>query len=422
MYFTNIKSLSGLKRQYRKLAMENHPDRGGDTAVMQAINEEFKRLFVIWKDLPDTETDNGYGSDGDGMSASEYVSHVYSEYRWEGENYKRYKEYSTKRICEHIRTWLKETYPSYKFSVTKDGYQSINVALMAADFYPFKDKEKLHGDIRNYSLRDDGEDSPLTDRCREVMRNVKAFVDSWNFDDSDIQTDYFCTNFYEDISIGTYGKSFEYRPISLKSTQPTYRRKVGPVEKAVRDAMGAGNAFLQEKKYDGGKWVVDTESPFYLCKNDENHYPVWYSQPSLLRTRLEKLAAVGIEVKCVRRKIILVGYSAELTAALAAEKAEEDKKEKAFYEALASGGRKTPAAGKKTAQKEKETASPLGNSSVEIIEYSEKAVAVKGDTKPLAELLKSLGGKFNPRLSFGPGWIFSKSKEPKLREALAMAS
>ena len=45
---------------------------------------------------------------------------------------------------------------------------------------------------------------------------------------------------------------------------------------------------------------------------------------------------------------------------------------------------------------------------VHIIDYSEKAFAVIGDTKIIKETLKELGGKFNAKLSCGAGWIFSK--------------
>lgn len=47
---------------------------------------------------------------------------------------------------------------------------------------------------------------------------------------------------------------------------------------------------------------------------------------------------------------------------------------------------------------------------VQIIDYSEKAFAVIGDTKPLKDELKNMGGKFNFRLTCGAGWIFSKTK------------
>lgn len=57
---------------------------------------------------------------------------------------------------------------------------------------------------------------------------------------------------------------------------------------------------------------------------------------------------------------------------------------------------------------------------VEIIDYSEKALAVVGNTRPIADTLKALGGRFNARLSCGAGWIFSKRKEAELRAALAL--
>lgn len=54
----------------------------------------------------------------------------------------------------------------------------------------------------------------------------------------------------------------------------------------------------------------------------------------------------------------------------------------------------------------------------QIIDYSEKAIALVGDTKAIKEQLKQLGGRFNPKLSCGAGWIFSKKKEDELRAML----
>ncbi len=53
-----------------------------------------------------------------------------------------------------------------------------------------------------------------------------------------------------------------------------------------------------------------------------------------------------------------------------------------------------------------------------IIDYSEKAIAVVGDTITIKDELKKLGGRFNPRLSCGAGWIFSKKVEEKLKALL----
>ena len=55
---------------------------------------------------------------------------------------------------------------------------------------------------------------------------------------------------------------------------------------------------------------------------------------------------------------------------------------------------------------------------IQVIDYSEKAIAIVGETKAIKETLKTLGGRFNAHLTCGAGWIFSKTKEATLREAL----
>jgi hypothetical protein len=58
----------------------------------------------------------------------------------------------------------------------------------------------------------------------------------------------------------------------------------------------------------------------------------------------------------------------------------------------------------------------------EIVDYSEKAIALFGDTKAIKDLLSAMGGKFNPRLTYRDskkaGWIFSRTKRTGLEEVL----
>lgn len=42
MYFKECQTVVDIKSLFRKLAMENHPDRGGSTEVMQEINAQYQ--------------------------------------------------------------------------------------------------------------------------------------------------------------------------------------------------------------------------------------------------------------------------------------------------------------------------------------------------------------------------------------------
>jgi hypothetical protein len=59
-----------------------------------------------------------------------------------------------------------------------------------------------------------------------------------------------------------------------------------------------------------------------------------------------------------------------------------------------------------------------------IVDYSEKAIAVFGDTRPVKDQLKALGGHFNPKLTHEGGkrvgWIFSKQTEQEVRNLLTI--
>ena len=48
-YFVNCKNLDELKKAYKAAAMKNHPDMGGDTATIQAINAEYEARFEVLK-------------------------------------------------------------------------------------------------------------------------------------------------------------------------------------------------------------------------------------------------------------------------------------------------------------------------------------------------------------------------------------
>ena len=49
-----------------------------------------------------------------------------------------------------------------------------------------------------------------------------------------------------------------------------------------------------------------------------------------------------------------------------------------------------------------------------VIDYTNKCIVVTGDTKPIKNELKDLGGKYNPNLATGPGWVFKVEERDKV--------
>ena len=64
--------------------------------------------------------------------------------------------------------------------------------------------------------------------------------------------------------------------------------------------------------------------------------------------------------------------------------------------------------------------------SINIVNYSEKSIAVLGETKPLREHLSAIGGKWNPSLTHNgekvAGWIFVSSKRDEVKKVLTSYS
>lgn len=300
-YFQNITGLAELKKQYRVLAIAHHPDKGGSVEVMQQINAEFTKLYAIWKnDTTSSANASGYDTDYAGATAREYADYVYNEYRWTGSNYKGQR---APEVVELVRQWLKETYPRYKFSVTRTNYNSIRIALMQADFEAFTEESgvKAYVDINHFYI---DEETQLTERAREVMQNVCAFVQSYNFDNSDPMTDYFCKNFYLSLSVGTYKKPYRTTLPRLrcrKGDEPAvFRHPEGPAHKAIRQALnGARFGFLDSRRTNS-RMVLGTDS--FRSDGKTSFWPKEYSSAKTAQKRIDKLSSVGIRCR-------LTGYN-----------------------------------------------------------------------------------------------------------------
>ena len=323
-YFQNIHSLAELKKQYRALAIQHHPDKGGSTETMQQINAEFAQLYAVWKnDTTVSSAASGYVSDYTGATAEEYANAVYNEYRWTGSNY---KGQHAPEVVELVRQWLKKTYPRYKFSVRRSDYNSIHISLMQADFEAFTAASgvKTYADINHYHI---DSETDLTERTREVMKNVRAFVQSYNFDDSDPMTDYFQTNFYLNLSIGTYKKPYRTSLPKLRCRRgdepPVFKHPEGPAHKAIRQALdGARFGFFGSRRA-AGRMVLGTNS--FRPDGKTSFWPKDYSSAKTAQKRIDKLSAAGIRCRLTGYNgghIEFLGYTDSTRVALEKERAE----------------------------------------------------------------------------------------------------
>ena len=59
-YFSNCKTIEEAKRLYHKLAVQNHPDLGGNLEIMQAINNEYDIIAEQLKNIHESSTGEQY--------------------------------------------------------------------------------------------------------------------------------------------------------------------------------------------------------------------------------------------------------------------------------------------------------------------------------------------------------------------------
>ena len=153
---------------------------------------------------------------------------MYNEYRWKGRNY---KGQHAPEIVGLVRAWLRETYRDTS-SLSDGRITPIHIRLMKADFEAFtKESEKFKAcQPPSYPFRQilDGQGKGCNDEYLD-------FIMSYNFDDSAPMTDYFHTNFYLTLGIGSYKQPYKVEPPKLGKDKPeVFKHPEGPAHKAMR--------------------------------------------------------------------------------------------------------------------------------------------------------------------------------------------
>lgn len=220
-YFANIVDLESLKREFKRLALANHPDRGGDTATMQEINAEYDAAFARLK----VEYNSTHPERPTEETAESTRRHFYTQNGWEGSRYESGR--SLKEIAQLVRKFVKDAFPAYRFSVrTKYASmcQSLSVEMTESPAPVVKTLDEMTDDDVNEIIRQASrlnewplaswtdaearaaiaqlwEREPsmyriLTERAAATAAEVDAYVESYNYSDCDGMQDYFDVNFY----------------------------------------------------------------------------------------------------------------------------------------------------------------------------------------------------------------------------------
>lgn len=170
------------------------------------------------------------------------IENSYSGRGWQGVNYK--DNLSVKDIAKIIRHELKQKYKNAKFSITTDGNylaSNIDITLVADNKTPYNDIETIKNSegfkkyVEYWNMTDkeieteiehiDSEitkfdrthninqyhidsDYLLNDYAKEMFSYIVDLCNSFNYNDSDSQVDYYDVGFYMDLRIGKYDKHF----------------------------------------------------------------------------------------------------------------------------------------------------------------------------------------------------------------------
>lgn len=289
-YFKNVKSYEDLKNQYRELLKANHPDNGGNAETMKEINVEYDALFPIWKDRHNTAEPQNQTTE----TAESTRSQFYTEFGWEGSRHS--WDRSLKEVAQIIRAYVKEKYPTYKFSVRTEYAsmcQELHVDLKESPIEIYKTYEELTAEDRdelqkkmrynhlwNLDCWSQEEEKAeflkiweehgnffkcLNEVTKSVINDVDCLVKSYNYEDCDGMIDYFHVDFYYFGCAQNNGMHIKVVPktarIKNKDTKAVKAKKNTPKqEKAPEITKKAGYTYKitkGEDTRDGSElWVV----------------------------------------------------------------------------------------------------------------------------------------------------------------------
>lgn len=283
-YFKNVKNFEDLKGQFKTLLKANHPDNGGDVEAMKEINAEYDALFKIWKDRHEKQTGETVTETADSTRQQFYTMNG-----WEGSRHDWNR--TLKEVAQIVRSYVKEKYPTYKFSV-RTSYasmcQELHVDLKESPIDIYKTFEELtsedfqqiakrlfpwdyHIDTRIDFLNASDEEKKriindsnncykyiLNEVTQAVIEDVDAFVKSYNYQDCDGMIDYFDVDFYYFGCCQNNGKNIKIVPKTARISTP---------KKEVKPKM--------ESTTSAGIQALETDYTIEQCKHTKTNADIW---------------------------------------------------------------------------------------------------------------------------------------------------
>lgn len=179
--------------------------------------------------------------------------------------------YDLKIVNEKIREDLKRELPNFSFSVRKDSGR-IYITILSGNIKPFKaftqaeEKGYIDYSINQYYIDDE---NSLSDAGKQLVKKVKSIADNYNYDNSDIYSDYSDKNFYLSMYVGTREKPYVYKPSNTSSTSRPNTRPTSRPSRPSATNSDDEHIYRFKSGWDLYKRIVKDKIVFVLAKQKE---------------------------------------------------------------------------------------------------------------------------------------------------------
>lgn len=184
-YFENISSIEALRAKYNGLIADSRSGVSG-------INKEFVTLYAALLVEKKAEAEK---------AEAEKKEH-YTENGWTGSRYT--SGMPLKEIASKVREYAKEHYPCFKFSIRTQDCSVICITLVSGSVPAIlSDRSHISGfnNLKHFK-------NEISEEAYDAVDGIHKYAQSYNYNDSDSEIDYYDVNFYLRIDIGRWDKPY----------------------------------------------------------------------------------------------------------------------------------------------------------------------------------------------------------------------